>query len=72
MEGVDLVVVFDEDTPHALVEAIRPNVLVKGADYEKEDVVGADIVEANGGRVILAELVDAFSTTATIDAAKKG
>ena len=72
MEGVDLVVVFDDDTPHALIEAIRPNVLVKGADYAKDDVVGADIVEANGGRVILADLVDAFSTTATIDAAKKG
>ncbi len=72
MENVDLVVVFDEDTPIKLIEAIQPDVLIKGADYAKDDVVGADIVEAAGGRVILAELVEAFSTTATIDAAKKG
>ena len=72
MENVDLVVIFDDDTPRALIEAIKPDVLVKGADYNKEEVVGADVVEASGGRVILADLVDAFSTTAMINAAKKG
>lgn len=72
MENVDLVVVFGEDTPLALIESVRPNVLIKGADYAKDEVVGADIVEAGGGCVVMADLVETFSTTATIDAVKKG
>tara|TARA_B110000438_G_C15816702_1_gene652292 strand:- start:638 stop:2143 length:1506 start_codon:yes stop_codon:yes gene_type:complete len=72
MEHVDLVVIFGEDTPLTLIKEARPNVLVKGADYDKDGVVGADIVEAGGGRVILADLVDSFSTSATIDALRKG
>ncbi len=72
MESVDLVVIFSEDTPEGLIDVIRPNVLVKGADYEKGDVVGANIVETAGGRVVLADFVDTFSTTATIDSVKKG
>jgi len=63
---VDLVVVFTEDTPRDLIEAIRPDVLVKGADYTVDAVVGADIVQGYGGRVILAELAEGFSTTGTI------
>lgn len=63
---VDMVVIFNEDTPLDLIAAIKPNVLVKGADYHHDQVVGADIVEANGGRVVLAELVPGHSTTATI------
>jgi D-beta-D-heptose 7-phosphate kinase/D-beta-D-heptose 1-phosphate adenosyltransferase len=63
---VDMLVVFDEDTPRDLIAALQPDVLVKGADYRKEQVVGADIVEAHGGKVVLAELVPGFSTTATI------
>jgi D-beta-D-heptose 7-phosphate kinase/D-beta-D-heptose 1-phosphate adenosyltransferase len=66
LASVDLVVVFDEDTPLALIEAIRPEILVKGADYRIEDVVGGDIVQAYGGRIILAELMPGHSTTATI------
>lgn len=66
LAGVDAVVSFDEDTPLALIEAIRPDVLVKGADYAREDVVGGDFVESYGGRVLLARLEDGFSTTATI------
>lgn len=66
LASVDMVVVFDEDTPRALIAALQPEVLVKGADYRKEQVVGADIVEAHGGKVVLAELVPGFSTTATI------
>jgi D-beta-D-heptose 7-phosphate kinase/D-beta-D-heptose 1-phosphate adenosyltransferase len=72
MAPVDLVVVFEEDTPQALIEAIRPDVLVKGADYSRATVVGADFVESYGGRVVLADLVDNFSTTATITALKRG
>jgi D-beta-D-heptose 7-phosphate kinase / D-beta-D-heptose 1-phosphate adenosyltransferase len=63
---VDLVVIFDEDTPLPLIEALRPDLLVKGADYRREEVVGADVVESYGGRVLLAELVPGHSTTATI------
>ncbi|MGB8274332.1 MAG: D-glycero-beta-D-manno-heptose-7-phosphate kinase [Alphaproteobacteria bacterium] len=66
LASVDLVVVFADDTPIRLIEAIRPDVLVKGADYRHAQVVGADIVRAYGGRVVLADLVEGHSTTATI------
>lgn len=67
LASVDLVVMFGEDTPLALIEAVRPDVLVKGADYTVETVVGADVVQANGGRVLLIELEPGHSTTATIE-----
>ena len=63
---VDLVVVFGEDTPLALIEALRPDVLVKGADYALEQVVGGEVVQAYGGRVVLAKLKAGYSTTNTI------
>ncbi|MGP1397464.1 MAG: D-glycero-beta-D-manno-heptose-7-phosphate kinase [Inquilinaceae bacterium] len=66
LAAVDLVVVFAEDTPLALIEAIRPDVLVKGADYTIDRVVGAAEVEAYGGTVMLADLAPGHSTTATI------
>lgn len=66
LAAVDLVVVFEEDTPLALIERLKPDVLVKGADYTVETVVGADIVQAAGGRVVLARLVDGKSTTGLI------
>ncbi|MEH6496735.1 MAG: D-glycero-beta-D-manno-heptose-7-phosphate kinase [Pseudomonas marincola] len=66
LEDVDLVVPFAEDTPINLIETLSPDVLVKGADYTVETVVGAEIVQAYGGRVFLAELKDGFSTTSTI------
>jgi D-beta-D-heptose 7-phosphate kinase/D-beta-D-heptose 1-phosphate adenosyltransferase len=64
--AVDLVVLFAEDTPLALIEAIKPDVLIKGADYRIDQVVGADIVQAYGGKVVLAELAAGQSTTGTI------
>lgn len=67
LRDVDLVVAFDEDTPLQLVTEILPDVLVKGADYTIDTVVGADLVSANGGRVHLARLLEARSTTAMID-----
>ena len=67
LAAVDLVVVFDEDTPLALIERLKPDVLVKGADYTVETVVCADIVQAAGGRVVLAALVEGKSTTGLID-----
>jgi D-beta-D-heptose 7-phosphate kinase/D-beta-D-heptose 1-phosphate adenosyltransferase len=63
LEAVDLVVVFEQDTPLELIERVRPNVLVKGADYARDEVVGHDLVEAAGGRVILVDLVPGHSTT---------
>lgn len=60
---VDAVTLFDEDTPGALIEALLPDVLVKGADYEGREVAGADAVRASGGEVRLVEMVDGRSTT---------
>ncbi|MEQ8602695.1 MAG: D-glycero-beta-D-manno-heptose-7-phosphate kinase [Marivibrio sp.] len=66
LAAVDLVVVFGEDTPLALIETLKPDVLVKGADYARDQVVGAAQVESWGGRVVLAELLDGHSTTGTL------
>ncbi len=66
LELVDGVVLFGEDTPLELITALRPDVLVKGADYSRENVVGADFVESNGGRLVLANLVAGQSTTGII------
>jgi D-beta-D-heptose 7-phosphate kinase/D-beta-D-heptose 1-phosphate adenosyltransferase len=66
LASVDLVVIFPEDTPLNIIEAIKPDVLVKGADYTVETVVGAEQVHSWGGRVLLAELSPGHSTTATI------
>jgi D-beta-D-heptose 7-phosphate kinase/D-beta-D-heptose 1-phosphate adenosyltransferase len=63
LEAVDLLTVFDEPTPLELIRAVRPDVLVKGADYRREEVVGADFVESYGGRVHLAPLRPGCSTT---------
>ena len=63
---VDMVVIFGEDTPLRLIEGLRPDVLVKGADYTLDKVVGADLVQSWGGKVVLADLVDGQSTTNTI------
>ncbi|MGH6726914.1 MAG: D-glycero-beta-D-manno-heptose-7-phosphate kinase [Pseudolabrys sp.] len=66
LEAVDLVVVFDEDTPEKLIARIKPMVLVKGADYKREQVVGREIVEALGGEVILIGIVPGHSTSAMV------
>ena len=66
LAAVDLVTIFTEDTPLSLIEQIRPDVLVKGADYTIDTVVGAEVVKRHGGRVILAELLPGHSTTRTI------
>ncbi|HUA89993.1 MAG TPA: D-glycero-beta-D-manno-heptose-7-phosphate kinase [Steroidobacteraceae bacterium] len=66
LRHVDAVVIFEEDTPLGLIQALEPDVLVKGADYTVDQVVGADLVLKRGGRVVLAELLPAHSTTETI------
>jgi len=63
LEAVDLVVVFDDDTPLELIKRVRPAVLVKGADYRRDEVVGREVVEAAGGDIILVDLVPGHSTT---------
>ncbi|HRZ10715.1 MAG TPA: adenylyltransferase/cytidyltransferase family protein [Gemmatimonadales bacterium] len=65
--AVDCVVLFDEDTPLALVQALSPDVLVKGADYSRAQIVGADFVEARGGRVVRVQLVPDQSTTRLVE-----
>jgi rfaE bifunctional protein nucleotidyltransferase chain/domain len=64
---VDGVVVFDQETPHDLIAAIQPDVLVKGADWAEDAIVGRDIVEARGGRVVRVPLEAGRSTTAIIE-----
>jgi D-beta-D-heptose 7-phosphate kinase / D-beta-D-heptose 1-phosphate adenosyltransferase len=63
LEAVDLVVVFGQDTPLELIRCVRPKVLLKGGDYRREEVVGREIVERDGGEVLLIDLVPGFSTT---------
>ncbi|MFN8930143.1 MAG: bifunctional heptose 7-phosphate kinase/heptose 1-phosphate adenyltransferase, partial [Alphaproteobacteria bacterium] len=60
---VDAIILFDEDTPLKLLEALKPDVLMKGADYAKDKVVGWELVEAYGGRVELLPLKEGYSTT---------
>lgn len=67
LEAVDLVVVFEQDTPKELIERVKPTVLVKGGDYSREQVVGHEIVEALGGEVILVDLVPGHSTTSMVE-----
>ena len=70
LKGVALVVIFEEDTPKALIETLHPDLLVKGADYSIEEVVGADFVQAHGGKVLLVDLVADQSTTKLLAAAR--
>ena len=63
---VDVVVLFDEDTPYELIKAVRPDVLVKGADYKPSEIVGYDIVTSYGGEVETVPLEEGYSTTSII------
>ncbi|MDR3499422.1 MAG: bifunctional D-glycero-beta-D-manno-heptose-7-phosphate kinase/D-glycero-beta-D-manno-heptose 1-phosphate adenylyltransferase HldE [Parvibaculum sp.] len=67
LANVDLVVIFEEDTPEALIEALRPDVLIKGGDYTVETIVGASFVQSYGGKVEIIDLVPGFSTTKTVE-----
>lgn len=64
---VDAVVLFDEDTPHAIIRAIQPDVLVKGADWGPDEIVGRDVVEGRGGRVVRIALAPGYSTSKLIE-----
>jgi D-glycero-beta-D-manno-heptose 1-phosphate adenylyltransferase len=67
LDSVDGVVIFDEDTPHELVAALRPDVLVKGADWAEDAIVGRDIVEGRGGRVVRVPIDPGHSTTRIVE-----
>jgi D-beta-D-heptose 7-phosphate kinase/D-beta-D-heptose 1-phosphate adenosyltransferase len=67
LASVDLVVIYGEDTPLAQLETLRPDVLVKGADYAISEVVGAELVQGYGGTVLLADIAEGYSTTTTIE-----
>jgi D-beta-D-heptose 7-phosphate kinase / D-beta-D-heptose 1-phosphate adenosyltransferase len=68
---VELVVIFGEDTPERLIRQLRPDVLVKGADYKREEIVGADFVASYGGEVVLADLVADHSTSGLVARARQ-
>ena len=71
LEAVDRVVIYPEDTPAETISALVPDVLVKGADWGPGMIVGADVVEAAGGRVVRVELVPERSTTAIVEKARR-
>ena len=66
-EFVDYVTLFDQDTPHDLIKVAQPDVLVKGGDYDPDHIVGADIVRAKGGQVVVLKFVEGFSTTSIVN-----
>ncbi|MGB3867532.1 MAG: D-glycero-beta-D-manno-heptose 1-phosphate adenylyltransferase, partial [Xanthobacteraceae bacterium] len=72
LEAVDLVAIFEEDTPLDLIARIRPMVLVKGGDYTREQVVGHELVDADGGEVVLVNILPGFSTTSLVARARQG
>lgn len=71
LEAVDLVVIFEQDTPLELITQIKPSVLVKGGDYTREQVVGHEVVAANGGTVVLVDILPGHSTTSLVNRARE-
>lgn len=67
---VDAVCIFDEETPHAIIARLQPDVLVKGADWAADEIVGRDVVEARGGRVVRIPLAEGYSTTRIVEKIK--
>ena len=68
LASVDAVVVFDEETPHAIISALQPDILVKGADWGEDAIVGRDVVEARGGRVVRIPLAEGYRRRASSSA----
>lgn len=67
---IDAIVIFDEDTPERLIRQVKPDVLVKGGDWQPEQIAGADFVKSNGGEVVIIDFVEGYSTTSTIEKIK--
>ena len=72
LASVDAVVIFDEDTPHEIISALQPDILVKGADWGENAIVGRDVVEARGGKVVRIKLAEGYSTTSLIGRIRTG
>jgi D-beta-D-heptose 7-phosphate kinase/D-beta-D-heptose 1-phosphate adenosyltransferase len=72
LAAVDAVVIFEEDTPLEIVTALQPDVLVKGADWAADAIVGRDVVEARGGKVVRIPLADEYSTSAILERLRSG
>ena len=72
IDSVDLVTLFDEDTPMRLIDLLRPDYLIKGADYTLSTVVGAELVRSYGGKVVLVPIEQGHSTTSLIARANSG
>ena len=70
LQFVSAVILFDEDTPYELIRKIQPDVLIKGSDYDIEDIVGYDIVKAKGGKVVTIDFIEGYSTTSIIEKLK--
>jgi D-glycero-beta-D-manno-heptose 1-phosphate adenylyltransferase len=66
LDSVDAVVIFDEETPHVLITELQPDILVKGADWAEDAIVGRDVVEARGGRVVRMPVEAGYSTSAIL------
>ncbi len=71
LKQVTGVYMFDEETPYNLINLIKPDVLVKGGDYKVEDIIGADVVKANGGEVITIDFLEGYSTSGLIEKLQK-
>ena len=67
LDCVDAAVIFDQDTPHEIISRVQPDVLVKGADWAEDAIVGRDVVEARGGRVVRMPIEQGFSTTMLVE-----
>ena len=67
LDAVDDVIIFNEDTPQNLINELQPNILVKGGDYKKNEIIGAREVEEKGGKVVILPLVPGYSTTKIIN-----
>ena len=70
LKQVTGVYLFDEETPYRLINTVKPDVLVKGGDYKTEDIVGGDVVQANGGEVVTIDFLEGYSTSSIIDKLK--
>jgi len=71
LQFVDAVILFDEDTPYELINRVQPDILVKGSDYNPEEIIGADIVLAGGGKIHTIDFVEGYSSTNIINKLKK-
>jgi D-beta-D-heptose 7-phosphate kinase/D-beta-D-heptose 1-phosphate adenosyltransferase len=72
LRSVDAVILFDDDTPLDLITALKPDILAKGADYSHENIVGRDVVEGNGGKVVLVPFTVGYSTSIIVERIKRG